>query len=204
MAAPSVAVKASPPAQVQSVEGTIERLKKTHTNELVFALCGPIGSPLHVVAEKITETLSSKFQYTCETIRLSELIRENGSPMSPTADMFEQVNHLVSEGNKLRATHGRGILAELGIAKIHLKRQAIKLDTGSERFTPQRFCHIFDSIKNQQELDVLRLVYGDLLYCIGIFSPLRFRVEGLKNDGLTQAQIYQLVDQDSGEEIAHG
>jgi deoxycytidylate deaminase len=204
MAAPSVAVKPPPHAETESVEGTIERLKKTHTNELVFALCGPIGSPLHLVAEKITETLSSKFQYECETIRLSDFILEHGAPVPQTANTFERVNHLVAEGNKLRATHGKGVLAELGIAKIHLKRQGIKLKAGSERFTPQRFCHIFDSIKNQQELDVLRLVYGDLLYCIGIFSPLPFREDGLKSRGLKQGQIYQLIDQDSGEEFEHG
>jgi hypothetical protein len=37
---------------------TKEKIESTHTSELVIALCGPIGSPLHEVAA----TLKLKFR----------------------------------------------------------------------------------------------------------------------------------------------
>ncbi len=36
-----------------SVTPTREILSSTHTEELVIALCGPIGAPLHDVADKL-------------------------------------------------------------------------------------------------------------------------------------------------------
>lgn len=65
-------------------------------------------------------------------------------------------------------------------------------------------CHILDSIKNQEELDILKLVYRDMLYFVGVYSPLPARVKSLEKGGMSQSEIYELVDQDSGEELAHG
>lgn len=56
---------------------TKEILASTHTEELVIALCGPIGSPLHDVAKKLVEMLAQPFGYTtCNIIRLSGFIQE--------------------------------------------------------------------------------------------------------------------------------
>ena len=188
----------------ERIEDTLDRLKKTHTDELVFALCGPIGSPLHHVAEKLQDILKAKFGYQCDTIKLSSFIEQKGAQVPVGASSFERVNHLVTEGNKLREKYGKGVLAELGISEIFRSRAAAKLRENSDRFTPQRFCHIFDSVKNQQELDVLRAVYGDLLICIGVFSPHVFRIEELEKRKMAPWEVLKLVDRDSGEEIAHG
>jgi deoxycytidylate deaminase len=185
-------------------EDTIDRLRKTHTDELVFALCGPIGSPLHLVADRLHSVLTTTFKYQCETILLSKFIEQKGTAIPSGASPFDRVNHLVQEGNNLRARFGRGVLAELGISEIHIRRAEMKIAAKTDRFTAPRFCHIFDSIKNQQELDVLRLVYGDLLFCIGVFSPKDFRVDVLKNKPMRDWEVYKLIDQDSGEEIDHG
>ena len=42
-----------------------------------------------------------------------------------------------------------------------------------------------------------------MLHCIGVFSPLPDRVERL-SQGMKLDEVYKLIDQDSGEEIAHG
>lgn len=202
------ATKAKPSPELalggQRIEDTLERLRKTHTDELVFAICGSIGSPLHLVAEKLKELLQSKFQYTSEIIKLSRFIEEKGSPTPSGATAFERVNHLVREGDKLREKFGKGVLAELGISQIFKKRAQAKIDDQAQRFTSQRFCHIFDSIKNQQELDVLRAVYGDLLFCVGVYSPLKFRIEALEHRGMSGEDVNKLMDQDSGEEFDWG
>ncbi len=208
MASPTGSALASPLPSIRvrtrRIEDTLDRLKKTHTNELVFALCGPIGSPLHAVAAELNKLLTEKFDYECETIRLSEFIREHGAPPAAGISEYERKVHLIAEGDKLRNQHGKGVLANLGISRVYEKREEAKDASESTRFLPKRVCHIFDSIKNQQELDILRTVYGKLLFCIGVFSPLEFRVDNMKAAPMDVWEVYKLIDQDSGEEIEHG
>ncbi len=69
----------------------------------------------------------------------------------------------------------------------------------------QRICHVIDSVKNKAELDLLRLIYGDALFAVGVFSPLELRRANLERPGkLTSDEIAQLIDTDSGEEFNHG
>ena len=59
---------------------TTKSIEKTHTQELVIALCGPIGSPLHDVSTSIATMLKDTFGYeTCTQIRLSQLIEDYAS-----------------------------------------------------------------------------------------------------------------------------
>ena len=48
------------------------------------------------------------------------------------------------------------------------------------------------------------MVYREMLYVVGVFSPLDQREENLKRKGLDPAQVYQLIDRDSGEEAKTG
>lgn len=186
---------------------TTKSIKNTHTPELVIALCGPIGSPLHEVSSSIETMLKESFGYTtCTQIRLSQLINEFASKVSITiADSgFEKINSQIDAGLKLRSQFGASVLAELAVNKIRLDREAFKTKKGDEIHQPRRVCHIIDSIKNQEELDLLKSVYREMLYVVGVFSPLEQRVEDLKNRGLTIAEVYTLIDRDSGEESKNG
>ena len=60
-------------------------------------------------------------------------------------------------------------------------------------YRPARVCHIVDSIKNEAELEALRLVYRDMLHCIGVFSPMPHREEHLKTKGMELHEIYKRV-----------
>ena len=46
-----------------SAQKSSETIAKTHTTELVIALCGPIGSPLHDVAAALEAKLLNTFDY---------------------------------------------------------------------------------------------------------------------------------------------
>ena len=51
----------------------------------------------------------------------------------------------------------------------------------------------------------MRLIYGDALFAIGVFSPLNVRRRNLEGlGGLKANEIEELIDADSGEEFAHG
>lgn len=187
------------------------------TPELVIALCGPIGSPLHESSDQIKRSLD-EFGYEGVQIRLSELIRINADLVIVTIDKssrFSEINSLINAGDELRKKHGNDVLAKLAIAKIGADRtktygefndKANESSVSAEnKIRAHRICHIIDSVKNIDELKLLRLIYGDALIAIGVFSPLEIRKNNLSRPGqFSEEEIIKLIDTDSGEEFSHG
>lgn len=191
---------------------TKDVVRETYTPELVIALCGPIGSPLHEVCQAITTQLES-FQYDTKRIRLSDFIRKHANKVGQRVagnNEAQRLQSLIKSGDALRKRFDPSILAQLAIRQIRIDRQAEKASqeqqgsVANPSFRARRVCHIIDSIKNQEELDLLRLIYGDMLFMIGVFSPMALREKNLSAKGMTTQQIYSLVEEDSGAEIDEG
>lgn len=187
------------------------KVDKFITDEIVIALCGPIGSPLHDVAEALFSSLVKDFGYDKECsaiIRLSDYIKKYGreainfeiNANLPNTARFLEIRSLISKGNQLRGAFSNSVLADLAIQEIAKSR------TQKQETAPRRVFHIIDSIKNKDELEALRSVYGDMLYFVGVFSPLSAREKALTDTaaGMTSAEVHTLIDQDSGEEINNG
>ncbi len=199
---------------LDGVKGTkkktsMQYVRNTHTNELVIVLCAPIGSPTALVVDQLRDLLANRFKYDCKVIKLSDFIKsfaEKVGCVIKEDSSFNRVKTLITAGDELRKKYGTSILAELAIREVSVARIARKTDSESEQFEPARVCHIINSIKNQEELDLLRVVYREMLHCIGIGSPMSLRTENLKKSGsgMSPSEIYELIDQDSGEEFAHG
>jgi deoxycytidylate deaminase len=180
-------------------------LDGTHTDELVIALCGPVGTPLQDVAREIGEMLATTFGYEIEIIRVSDFIRKfAGHDEAPTAsDPFHRRAELIRGGQELRRRYGPAVLAELAVQQIRLSRQVNGRDPSSRDFVSRRVCHIVQSIKNPQELELLRTVYREVLYLVGVYSPLPHREAALRAEGLNESEIGGLMDPESGAEV-HG
>lgn len=195
-----------------------ERIRQTQTPELVIALCGPLGTPLHRVSDAIKDLLLRTYKYEhVDVIKLSDFIRQYGNPRDP-----EDITALIDAGNDLRKSFSMSVLAQLAIKKIALCRAAtlppappdgqMTLDAVDlptvEAIQPTpvvRHCHIIDSIKNIEELEHFRMVYGRLLHVISVYSPLDVRTQELtKKLGGDLSKVYSLIDRDSGEESKHG
>ncbi|OWU65155.1 MAG: CMP deaminase [Armatimonadetes bacterium Cent15-Ar3] len=203
-------------ARAKAVDSTVE-VTASLTPELVVALCGPIGSPLHETAIQIGNALGN-FGYRTEVIRLSELIRFNADLAGVTIDKstrFSEIESLIRAGDQLRLDHGSDVLAKMAIARIgadRKKKYGDFIDRADEGEKPpeaqirsQRICHVIDSVKNINELRLLRLVYGEALFAVGVFSPIEVRNKNLGRPGaLSPADIAKLIDVDSGEEFSHG
>ncbi len=203
-------------SSAKSVDSTFEATASL-TPELVIALCGPIGSPLHETAVQIKNVLS-EFGYLTEPIRLSELIRMNadifGKPIDK-ASRYLEIDTLIKAGDELRRQRGNDVLAKMAIAKISADRRksygefSDRANEGekspNELIQAHRICHIIDSVKNVDELKLFRLIYGEALFAIGVFSPVEIRRKNLERPGaLSAADINNLIDTDSGEEFSHG
>lgn len=190
-----------------------EKIRNTYTPEIVIALCGPMGTPLHEVAATFKKILESHdFGYEqVNVIRLSEIIRK----LKGLKESEVSLDDLISAGNELREQSGNAILVQHAIREIYLARQKTGTgETGSDdvpKIEPgaviptkvTKVCHIINSIKNNDELTMLRQVYGDMLHVFGVYAPIELRIERL-NKQYESSDIYNLIDRDSGEEIKHG
>jgi hypothetical protein len=177
--APKPNTREARPAAARELFDAKQQINSSHTSELVIALCGPIGSPLHKVAQEIKARLENDFAYEfCTIVRLSELI-ERFTKKAPEGPPYIRTRALIEQGDSLREKFGPSILAELAVNQIVVDRQKAKDKSGLERYVPQRVCHIIDSIKNQEELEILKLVYRDMLYFVGVYAPLPARVANI-------------------------
>jgi deoxycytidylate deaminase len=176
-------------------------IDETYTEELIIGLCGPVGSPIHKVADAVSAILSETYSYECKIIKLSDFIRKYSSKTIPS-ESFLRISTLISEGDALREKLGADILARLAIKEIFSSRPEIKAGE-SQSFETRRTCFIIDSIKNQFELDLLKSIYRELFYFIGVFSPLDKRRQSLLNMKMSQTDVHTLIDKDSGEETKH-
>lgn len=182
-----------------------EKIINTHSEELVIGLCGPIGTNMNFLTERLVEILTEKFAYKCIVIKLSDLIKKHGDiTLNQGASEFERYQALIDGGNKLRNTYSSAVLAELAINEITVNREEEKSSSKSEEFKSQRVCFIIDSIKNKEEFELFKLIYREIFYFIGVFSPMEIRVKNLKNKLMKEEEIYKLIDRDSGEEYEHG
>ncbi len=186
---------------------TGDMLSSTHTDELVIALCGPIGSPLHEVADKLQEMLRNTFAYhTCRVVRLSRFIEDHAgrAGRSIAGKAADRRHALIDFGDEMRRTYGFSVLAELAVHEIRVDRELNARDPQTSQYLPRRACHIIDSIKNQHELELLRTVYREALYVVGVFAPVAAREHALRAQGLDNTAIARLMDRDSGEELDEG
>ncbi|WP_393969632.1 anti-phage dCTP deaminase [Kluyvera intermedia] len=194
-----------------------QEIKDSVTPEIIIALCGPIGSPLHETAEQISFSLK-KYGYKTYDIRLSDLIRINSKHTKINIDestKLKKFKSLITVGDKLREIYGSDILAKLAIAKISAERKKnfgefddiVNESSKGEasKIKNQKICHIIDSVKNSSELELLKSIYGKMIFSIGVFSPLEARRENLsKINSLSVEDIAELINTDSGEEFDHG
>lgn len=206
----------------QDAKTAKDQIKGTHTPEIVVALCGPLGTPLHDVAKIFQELLCGQdYGYKqVDIIRLSDEIRKMTTEDNQSHDHEADIENLIKAGNNLRERHGRAILVQRAIRQISLARQ--KKSKEPAEATPQSnpssdessnaviptpiewTCHIIDSVKNKEELELLRFVYGNMLHVVGVYAPIEQRIARLQKKISRPDQIHNLINRDSGEEKDSG
>ncbi|MBW0161356.1 MAG: deoxycytidylate deaminase [Sediminibacterium sp. Gen4] len=192
------------PSQGADASDLMAKIGKTHTEELVISLCGFIGTDIHGVAEKIEKILSVEFNYEIEVIKLSDFIKKHSTKNFDGLSKFDYKKTLIDEGNKLRQENENTILAALAIQKINFDRITEKTEKELTSYQTRRKCYIIDSIKNEDELALFREVYREIHYSIGVFSSIEAREKNLRDSSMTDEEIGNLMNRDSGEDIVNG
>ncbi|PIO94554.1 cytidine deaminase [Pseudomonas syringae] len=217
MAVPVAAAANNPDGGVSPTFDDQGAYLRSLTPEIVIALCGPMGTPLHEVGKTFQDLLrGTDFGYAdVKILRLSDQIKR-----LKKLENEKSIDRLIEAGNELRRDYGNAVLAKLAIQEILLSRAehqelhnselrdkdpdaASDPDVSMPR-APRKCCHIIDSIKNIDELALLRSVYGDMLHVIGVYSPIEMRVDRLGRIKGPDDEIHKLIDRDSGEEVKYG
>ena len=151
--------------------------------EIVIGLCGPVGTDLRGVSEKIANDLRS-YRYQTDIIRISELLKKRCSPdiNQKINDLSEDVriDTLMNVGDYLRCEtkNGAAIIPDV-LTEIRRTRQNFLID---EECLPEHdqielynHCFVLNSLKHPEEVRVLREIYGPKFLLISVVSPQNVR-----------------------------
>jgi deoxycytidylate deaminase len=192
-------------------EKPAEQFRNRESQELIIGFSGPVGSGVNVVADA-TERLLIQHQYTVVRVKLSDLIvklahKQVGNiPAVSIATSSERYRTLQEAGNHLRKEFGNDFLAEVAITAIAKKRgEDIPQETAVKAHIPTKRAYLIDQLKHQDEVQLLRTVYGDLFYLVGVFSS----SDQIKHNLMQQADIdekdaIEIIEKDRKENLEHG
>lgn len=200
---------------------TLEKFENTLTEELIFAICSPIGSLKEKVIEKLKYKLETEYSYEVNVIKLSGFIQDysfspeelNEVPKTPDGSkIFQEYYEKINKGNVIRKFNNNERLAEYAVRKIHVDRvDKTKSDNTFEGEHPtatdyksRRVCYIIDSIKTKEELFLLRKIYSENFYSISIFSPLNDRKSHLKSKKFDSIEIETIIEIDDKQKDKYG
>lgn len=154
--------------------------------ELVMGLVGPLGTPLSDVYESLRQVLAT-FGYQTRHIRLSTLLEAvTAPPTGPSQDEYERISQFMKVGTELRRNTGHGdILARLAIRQVWKEREEILGEHFAGPSGPAHpiaapaVAYVLNSLKNPEEVDLLRRVYGDGFILLSAYAPKEDRKQTL-------------------------
>lgn len=163
-------------------------------SEIMIGLVAPLGVDLLSI-ESIVDDYLKQFKYRKNTIVLSSLIKTVDGLETELFEVPEEkrIDSYMTAGNEAREKVGRGdFLAALAICNILSQRKNDEpiLCTA----------HLFRSLKHPAEVQLLRDVYGEGFYLLGINSSRERRLGYLKNQkGIPDTEANRLIDRDESE-----
>lgn len=184
-------------------------LEDRRTAELVIALVGAVGSGVSACAIQLKDILSNTYKYDKVIIhKVSEIIRRSapliGKEIPNNIDEAQRVVQLQEAGDLLRKKFSNAYLAEKVVEGIADSRERSSGYAPSGPPLPLRHVHIVDSLKNPDEVDCLRKVYGDVFWLVTVFAPRSVRERRLKDKGVKEAELGVLMARDEFENVSGG
>lgn len=157
------------------------------TPELIFAFVEPIGGGAEMAINVLNyELKKEKFKYEINYISVSDIITkemeknnlkitelsEPVAKIKKLSDEARRINTLQLAGSQLRKKFKNDFLAKKVMQQIsdyRMKNSGItKIDDIAARAEPLRVVHIVKSLKNKSEYDLLKAVYGNMLFLIAV------------------------------------
>ena len=181
--------------------------------ELVVGISGAVGSGVQFVAESLKRSLES-LDYTVVHLKLSKFLdgmlsRGLVPKWKPEYDQTNRYERLQRAGNLLRSDRSNDFLAELAIAVISNHRVAFAEQATNKKFenltdiVPGRVAYVIDQLKHPDEVRLLRRVYGNLFYLVGVLASEQQRIKNLKRE-LAANVVTEVVERDRQDDEESG
>ncbi len=165
----------------QDIETENSDYQDPKDNELFIGLVSPVGTDKQKVIDAVIQALSN-VDYNYEIIKLSDLLHFiSGLPqnLDSSLPVDDRIKNHMDAGDQLRRTARDGsALAKLAFAEIQQRRS----DKDSDKTPIPRMAYIFDSLKHNKELEILKRVYGKNFWLISAYSPINVRIDRLAED----------------------
>jgi len=194
-----------------STNNTSHQLRARESQELVIAFSGAIGSGVPK-AVKITSQQLKDEGYEVKHIKVSDLICDQAQKLGIDANIDEnnrkeRYEKLQDAGNHLREKYGHDILTEFVISSISIWRKQKQIDSSdnddtldSASYVPPKTAYLVDQLKNPAEVDLLKIVYGNLFYLIGVLASENARKHTLVEVGLDEVEAITVMERDRKED----
>ena len=168
--------------------------------ELVIGLVGAVGTPLEFVQSLLKKTLGD-LGYAAVDLHLSTYTErfqlQRVTTVSGSSEA-QRINSMMDRGNQARqVTQRNNILALMAVADINVRRGENKGPLPGQAF-------VLRQIKRPEEVHLLRQTYGEGFLLLGLYSPQKSRKTYLKDRGLDDAEIRELIDRDAHEGLGTG
>lgn len=213
MSVPASKDRATPGGDSKSTSTTIgQRIDGRRADEIIIAFCGPVGCNLADVIRS-TRAQFEEYGYLTEHVKVSDIIRTHFRSHGVPTELAEKVSldatsgmerytTLQDLGNELRKQHKPPILAALAMQDIAVHRTIAK---GDQAKAPKTV-YIVDQLKHPEEVELFKMVYGEIFYLIGVLSPEKTRFNYLtRTERIPKHEAQYLIDRDRNElNAAHG
>jgi len=184
----------------KNIDTPSEIIDGRQAKELVIGFCGAIGCGIQDVREIIKATFEAPYNYECQTIKLSNIIK-TVFELLPFEHEHGRYKLLQDKGNELRSDRTT-FLIELAIAKI---RSMKGIKDGKPTFPNSRRVFLIDQLKHPDEVSLLKKIYGNSFYLFGVLSPTEERVGRLTHlNKMTDEEARELIRRDEKEDVPHG
>lgn len=189
------------------------------SNELVIGFAGPIGCGIKAVINAAENQLREFGYVAVVRVKLSdylELALKEGriglddlEGRTGASNAFQRYRKLQHAGMTLRKrTENPAILAEYAMQTIAIDRKKRALADGKSAEddvnVPPRVAYLIDQIKRPEEVKLLRAVYRNLFYLVGVTRVFTKRREWLIEDGIKDEELDDLMEIDRNENSHDG
>lgn len=187
-----------------------EKFADRKSDELIIAFAGPIGCGIKQLIESMKERLHERGYKDVVHIKLSEflekaindnLIPSWNSEVGSSARLT-RYRRLQEAGKSLRKRSSNpAILAEYAIQEIAVDRRKHANDKDENVFdeqaiVPGRVAYLIDQVKRPEEVNLLRTVYRNLFYLVGVTRIYNNRAVALENEHVRREEVHGLMSID--------
>jgi deoxycytidylate deaminase len=187
-----------------------EKFDGRRSEELIIAFAGPIGCGTGSVIASMEERLRERGYKDVVHIKLSKFLETaiagklvpEWTPEVSSSVRRVRYRRLQEAGKALRQrTQNPAILAEYAVQEIALDRTQRAQKAGEplqngETIVPARVAYLIDQVKRPEEVALLRTIYRNLFFLVGVTRIYSGRAEALEGEHIRREEVPGLMEID--------